>query len=352
MEKILEDEKFVRCLLRENKRLKELLDIIFLISSAKDLRSILTTIMDKAKRIMESEASSLMLIDKKTNELVFYIVRGEKEDLIKGFRLKLGEGISGWVAKTGKPEIVNDVQNHPRFYSKVDEKTNFTTRNMLCVPLKTKREIIGTVQVINKKNNALYTDEDLILFEVLAQHAAIAIENTRLREQAILDGLTKLYTRRYMDIVLEDEFLRARRNNSYLSFAILDIDFFKSVNDTYGHQIGDEVLKFVAGILRNNVFGEELPARYGGEEFGIILPDLRGEDAYKRLDNIRKKIENMRYRDRDIEIAITVSVGIATYPEIEISGEKELIEYADKALYYAKRSGRNKVIRYCKKDLH
>jgi len=339
-------EKVIHCLRRENKKLKELINIIFLLSSAKDLRSILTTIMDKAKIIMDSEASSLMLMDKRTNELVFYIVRGEKEDFIKGFRLKLGEGIAGWVASTGKPEIVNDVQKHPRFYNKVDEQANFTTRNMLCVPLKTKREIIGTVQVLNKRNDALYTEDDLMLFDVLAHHAAVAIENTRLREQAILDGLTRLYTRRYMDIILEDEFLRARRKHSYLSFAILDIDFFKSVNDSYGHQIGDEVLKLVAMILKENIHGEELAARYGGEEFGIILPDVNGGEAFQKLENIRRKIELSKYKSGDLEISVTVSIGVASYPGVKALREVELVEYADKSLYYAKKNGRNQVILY------
>jgi len=217
--------------------------------------------------------------------------------------------------------------------------------SVMCAPLLLGDKKVGVINI--EKMEGSPGQEEVRLFYYIAILTAMSIENSKLFMKTELlanfDGLTKMYTHRYMQDFLDKELEKSKRYNHPLSIVLTDIDHFKNFNDKYGHQIGDMVLAETAKVLRETVRNIDIAARYGGEEFGIILPDLRGEDAYKRLDNIRKKIENMRYRDRDIEIAITVSSGIATYPELEISGEKELIEYADKALYYANRSGRNKL---------
>lgn len=150
------------------------------ISSTLRLKDLLNLIMLLSKETLEAEASSLMLLDEKSNELVFEVALGEKGDIIKQFRIPLGDGIAGWVAMTGEPLIVNDVGKDPRFAKKYDMATSFRTKSILCVPLKTKEKIIGVIEVLNKIGIDNFDENDLNLLQAISNQAAIAIENARL----------------------------------------------------------------------------------------------------------------------------------------------------------------------------
>lgn len=164
-----------------------LIDVSRILSSKIETNELIQTIMDFASRVVKSEASSLLLLDARTNELVFNVALGEKGDQIKEMRLKVGEGIAGWVAREKKSVIVNDTANDPRWSQKGDEKTKFKTRNILAVPLIAKGRLLGVVEAINQMNNEDFTDADQHVFEAFAAQAAIAIENSqlfnRLREE-------------------------------------------------------------------------------------------------------------------------------------------------------------------------
>ncbi|MEN2984675.1 MAG: HD domain-containing phosphohydrolase [Dictyoglomaceae bacterium] len=162
------------------KELNILQEIGFQINSTFKLKDLLNLIMTLSKETLEAEASSLMLLDEKTNDLTFEIALGEKGDVIKKFRIPLGEGIAGWVAKTGEPLIANNVEEDPRFAKKYDSATSFKTKSILCVPLKTKEKIVGVIEVLNKKGNENFDENDLNLLQAIANQAAIAIENARL----------------------------------------------------------------------------------------------------------------------------------------------------------------------------
>ncbi|MCS7202163.1 MAG: HD domain-containing protein [Dictyoglomus sp.] len=162
------------------KELNILQEIGFQINSTFRLKDLLNLIMTLSKETLEAEASSLMLLDEKTNDLTFEIALGEKGDVIKKFRIPLGEGIAGWVAKTGEPLIANNVEEDPRFAKKYDSATSFRTKSILCVPLKTKEKIVGVIEVLNKKGNDNFDENDLNLLQAIANQAAIAIENARL----------------------------------------------------------------------------------------------------------------------------------------------------------------------------
>ena len=167
--------------------------------------------------------------------------------------------------------------------------------------------------------------------------------NRRLELLSITDGLTKLHNHRHFQDELTRAFEESQRYQRPLSLVIVDLDFFKKVNDTYGHAIGDEVLKTVAKVFQDSIRSTDLAARYGGEEFGLLLPETDLNDAIAFAEKIRATIEASPIHTPAGVIPVTVSIGVATVPHSRIPSPKELIVASDKALYRAKKNGRNQV---------
>ncbi|MBS1140309.1 MAG: diguanylate cyclase [Proteobacteria bacterium] len=163
-----------------------------------------------------------------------------------------------------------------------------------------------------------------------------------LQELAVRDSLTGLYNRRYLDETLEREVSRARREGIPLSLVMLDIDHFKRVNDTYGHQVGDEVLRMLASTLLADIRAEDVACRYGGEEFLILLPNMPLETTMLRAQAWRSAVEALRVTHGNFQITFTISLGVAAYPEHGKTPD-DLTRCADQALYRAKHEGRNQV---------
>jgi len=179
----------------------------------------------------------------------------------------------------------------------------------------------------------------------VAERVALALANLKLREllrnQSIRDPLTGLYNRRFLEESLNRELQRARRAGRNLSLAMLDLDHFKHFNDTFGHQVGDILLKEVAGVIKNRVRAGDLACRYGGEEFSLILADADTEGAQKCVESIRESVKHLSISNRGQTIGtITVSAGIATFPAHSDNAE-DLLHAADEALYRAKKAGRD-----------
>ena len=178
-----------------------------------------------------------------------------------------------------------------------------------------------------------------------AQVVALQTRLSQVRTEAMTDGLTGIANRRCFDMRLHEHTRRAQSDGTDLSLMMVDIDHFKRFNDTYGHRIGDQVLKAVAFALRSAAIGEELPARYGGEEFAVLMPGLTAEMALQRAERLRLNLANQYLRHKPTGEnfgRITVSIGVAHHR----SGESAdlLVNRADQALYQAKREGRNKVV--------
>ena len=163
-------------------------------------------------------------------------------------------------------------------------------------------------------------------------------------EKSILDPLTDLFNRRYMEEALEKELSRAERHQYPISLILIDIDHFKQVNDKYGHHTGDEVLKVIANVLRNSVRQSDIICRYGGEEILILLPECSLQQSFFIADSIRKDISQIELDYNSHHLSnITISAGIASYPD-HGSNRKTIIHAADVALYQAKANGRNQVV--------
>lgn len=165
--------------------LSSLIEVSHVINSTLELQNLLTIIMDIAKTVMHCEASSLMLIDEATNELVFKVALGDKGEMVEKFRLKMGQGIAGWVAQHEQSALVADATKDERFFSAVDKKSGFQTRSVLCVPLKVKGKTIGILEGFNPTDRPMFDQADLMLFEAFASQAAVAVENARMHERIV-----------------------------------------------------------------------------------------------------------------------------------------------------------------------
>ncbi|HEX2123187.1 MAG TPA: diguanylate cyclase [Thermoanaerobaculia bacterium] len=167
--------------------------------------------------------------------------------------------------------------------------------------------------------------------------------NKRLELLSITDGLTKLHNHRYFQDELGRAFEESQRYGRPLSLAMIDLDYFKKVNDTYGHAVGDDVLKSAAALFRDSVRSTDLVARYGGEEFAVMMPETELDDGITFAEKIRGLVETTPFQTQAGPLEATVSIGVASVPHTRIATAKELIVAADKALYRAKKNGRNQV---------
>lgn len=323
-----------------NKLFKSLATLQYL-TSITDFDRLIDVIIHATKKTMEVEAASLMLFDETADELYFHKTRGGS-DRVRSMRLKADQGIAGKVLKTGVPMIVNDTTKDSTFCADVDRQTGFDTRQVLCVPLMVRGHPIGVVQAINKLRGEPFSDEDMLLFSAFAHQAATVIEQARLHNLATYDSLTRVFNRRFFDAWLETEVVRVQRNQRSLALLLLDLDHFKRINDTYGHQSGDLVLSTVGGLIKMHLADNDIPARYGGEELVVGIPDGQPEAARDKAELIRKAIELHDFEHNGAHIPVTVSIGVATMISGDGAGAGQLMRQADLALYTAKKT-RNQV---------
>jgi diguanylate cyclase (GGDEF)-like protein len=172
---------------------------------------------------------------------------------------------------------------------------------------------------------------------------ALMETNKRLELLSITDGLTKLHNHRFFQDELARAFEESQRYQRPLSLAMIDIDFFKKINDTYGHAVGDDVLKRSASLYKQSVRSTDLVARYGGEEFAVMMPETELQDALTLAEKLRHLVEEAPLETQAGPVKATISVGVASVPHSRVHSAKDLIVAADRALYRAKRGGRNRV---------
>jgi len=218
-------------------------------------------------------------------------------------------------------------------------------RSFIGAPIKRKDKLLGFLNLDAATPNFFET-KHLSRLQALANQAAIAIENAQLFKEmeklAITDSLTGLYNRRFFFAFAENEIERSKRYNKNLSIIMMDIDHFKKVNDSFGHQIGDQVLKEIADICLSILRKVDLMCRYGGEEFAVLLPETEGAEAAHAAERMCTAISSLRLKNEKGDVSVSVSIGVAELDSSRGSFEK-LLAAADTALYTAKETGRNRV---------
>lgn len=224
---------------------------------------------------------------------------------------------------------------------------NFQSNEFLIMPLRAKGKINGLIVADNFYTQKPISTEDIRIFSLLAGHASLAIENSRLYEMTVekshTDSLTNLWNHGYFQEKLNKEIILTQKANQPLSLMMVDIDHFKELNDTYGHQNGDWILKNIAQILHESSRESDYICRYGGEEFAIILCHTDKKESFQIAERLRQKIEEYIFKVPSLpqDLRLTVSIGLASFPE-DTQTKEELIANADKSMYIAKFSGRNK----------
>ncbi|MFH0772307.1 MAG: sensor domain-containing diguanylate cyclase [Candidatus Omnitrophota bacterium] len=225
------------------------------------------------------------------------------------------------------------------------------TEYFVTVPLKSKDKVIGIILADNIFTGKPIIKDDVRTLAMFANHAGLAIENSKLYEQTVYqantDSLTRIWNHGYFQFILTEELKKACENKMPLSLIMLDLDNFKNYNDTLGHQMGDQLLRDVARILKNICDGKGEAARYGGEEFVVMLPAVSKNEAYEIAETLRKTVEEYTFKRQEVQPNknMTISGGLAAYPQDALDKEN-LIYLADMALYEAKRTGKNKICAY------
>jgi len=283
-----------RCPADKVRNLQKILALNSILNSTLELDPLLAIIMKTSAEVMKAEVASLLLIDSATKELVFRVALGGKGSALEEkFRVKMGEGIAGSVAKTGKPLVVNDVRNDPRFAKRFDRSTGFITKAILCVPLKAKNKIIGVLQAINPVGRKGFCSSDLDLFETFAHQAAVAIENAKLHAEMVRQETAKQTLKIAHEI--QQNFLPDLKNRNYG----LDIDA-KSVP---AFDVGGDFYDAVTldndrlGIILGDVSGKGVPAALymvrAISEYRFLAPSAK--DPAELLTRLNKKLSEQSF---------------------------------------------------------
>ena len=228
----------------------------------------------------------------------------------------------------------------------VQKKQPLHAPNLLAAPIFMQKNVVGVIRV-GGESGAAFTKDDLRLLDILAGLASMALDNmllfSQVQETALRDGLTGLLTIRAFQDQLQSAVLEASRYGQPMSIILADVDHFKSVNDTYGHQAGDQILQGFAHVLDRNVRpGVDIVARYGGEEFIVLLLQTPHDEAVQIAERIRQDLAAIEFEGPSRTLSITSSFGVASFPDDATSGQ-QLVRQADQRLYRAKEAGRNRV---------
>ena len=329
-------------------------------------------ILTIANQFVPSESGSVLIDDpfikvdsseSSDNELVFVACFGDAAEQLLGRKIRADRGIVGRTYVSGKPFITSDVSRDKDFYSKFDQETDYQTQSVVAVPIKIGRSTCGVLELINRKRKGAFEKSELALLEIFAGYISTSLQNVldaeRYRELAKRDDLTGLYNDRHFHRCLSEEVESSETHGTELGLIFLDLDHFKSVNDTHGHLVGSQTLREVGLIIARTVENERAScARYGGDEFVIVVPGYGLQQTLQLAEQIREGIGSAIFRidqgtDTGVMLrpgAITSSIGVASYCDMRFGDavkmrdrKNEFIRAADQSMYRAKADGKDRV---------
>ncbi len=291
--------------------------------------------------LLGAERASLLVLDEAENKLTAKAAIGSAIDL--NAAENIGSRVARHVIERGLPVTVADLPNIGVESAPLDWR--YKSSSFISFPIAIGDRNLAVMNFTDRAGGDAFTDRDLELLNVIAPQIAVAIDRTKFKTKAsefeqrsVTDALTGLRNRGYLEERLTEEISQARRYRSSMCLLMIDVDNFKSYNDSFGHPAGDTVLKLVSGAFRETLRTADVAARYGGEEFAILLPHTASDEAAAIAERIRKRIEHTNFPERKV----TISIGIASYSN-EFEEPKDWITAADMALYEAKHHGRNNI---------
>ena len=310
------------------------------------LEATLGLLCDMIAEITPYEKTLVYFWDESQEQMYLRLDRGFDKDKPRAEELAGGNVLTLWTVKYGRPLLIQ--QGH--HLQADDLLTLVGAASALAVPLFVSNRVTGSVQIFSSRKEA-FQREDAQLLWILS----LVAENLLTREASnegllrfvFTDYLTGLKTRGYFEQQLDLEFKRAERRKQKFALLMIDIDHFKHLNDTFGHHVGDQVLRDVTSILMKDMREVDTVARYGGEEFVIILPETTETGAMYVAQRLRRAVEQAKFfaGSPDQVQHLTISIGVAVY-DTDAQFKRDLIEFSDAALYAAKRAGRNRVVAY------
>ena len=305
------------------------------LTSSLDLPDVLDAVVSEAVRLIEN-ARDVNIFLYKNHKLSFGAALDADGTRNRPWAKPRANGLTATVAREGQTIIVEDMTKHPLF----QHIPAHWVGSIIGIPLKVGTTVVGVMN-LSRSTVGGFTSSELRLLSLLSDQAAVAISNASLHQmisrQAYSDTLTGLPNRRALDERLEEEVLSARRNNYSFAVIMMDLDGFKAVNDTYGHAVGDDVLRLVFGQMARGVRTTDFLARYGGDELTLILSQTELSSAQVVTEKIIEGMKKLKYKLPDgRRLKIGISGGIALYPVHARSGP-DLLRAADAALYHAKR---------------
>ena len=309
---------------------------------ARDRRAqdLLDSIFRVATELVRGERASLLLRDDETRDFVIARATGLAEEIQSQVRVRAGEGIAGHVVASKRPLLVRNADEMPVQTG----GGHYRSSSFVSVPVLIDDEPRGVLSVADPADGRPFEQHDLRTLQILAAHIGACLvqqeQGDALQRLAETDPLTWLFNRRHFDRRLEAETNRALRAEQMLALLMIDVDKLKTINDRFGHHVGDQVLKGVASAVRQAVRLYDVPTRYGGDEFAVILPEADTEVASRVARRILEKTELLSIPGemRDRGLPIRLSIGVATFPR-PLADPTTLVEAADTAMYRAKTAG-------------
>ncbi len=340
---VKEKNKLIKALEEKLARYSVLREVAEALSAVLSIDDIAALIIEKTIKVLGRNGRVLLfLVDSNKQDLMLLASNARDEAVIK---TKKGDVFDRWVLRYRKSLIIEDVKRDFRFPVEGIVEASGVFNSLISTSLVSESRVTGILRVDAAKE-FVFSQDDLRLLDIIANLGAVAIQNSKLyartQELAIKDGLTGLKVRRFFMESFHREVKRAARKKEQLSLLILDIDHFKEYNDKYGHTAGDLVLKYLSGVIADQLDNTDVAGRYGGEEMAILLWAKTKKEAVMHAEKIRRLIGQRPVTLSGHDANITVSIGISTFPEDAIL-EEELIRVADTRLYKAKTGGRDKV---------